>query len=132
MSTQAIILFDGVCNLCNGAVDFIIRHDVAGRFRFASLQSETGQKLLRSHGQVPGGLDSVVLLEGGHRYEKSEAALRNARYLPGWRWAAHFRWLPRAFRDAVYDFIARNRYRWFGQRATCRLPTPAERERFLD
>jgi predicted DCC family thiol-disulfide oxidoreductase YuxK len=127
-----ILLFDGVCNLCNHAVDFVIRHDPAGRIRFASLQSDTGRALLRQHGGTPGTLDSVVLVENGRLYTHSDAALRTARYLRGWRWLYALRGIPRSWRDAVYGWVARNRYRWFGQRETCRLPTPAERARFLD
>jgi predicted DCC family thiol-disulfide oxidoreductase YuxK len=132
MPTEPIVLFDGVCNLCNAAIDFIIRHDTAGRYRFASLQSEIGQTLIRQHGGVPGKLESVVLFEDGRRYVKSEAAVRIARHLRGWRWLAGFRWVPRPLRDAVYDLIGRYRYRWFGRRDTCRVPTPEERGRFLD
>ena len=130
------VLFDGVCNLCNGFVQFIIRHDAAGRYRFAALQSEAGQALLAAHGVAPATLttdpDSVVLLSGGRLYSHSTAVLRIARGLGGaWRLAAGAEVLPRALRDAVYRFIARNRYRWFGRQESCMLPTPELKARFL-
>ena len=128
----AVVLFDGVCNLCNGSVQFIVRHDPAGRFRFASLQSEAGQALLRRHGLDPHDLFSVILVEGGRAYARSDAALRIARGLSGaWRAAGALRVVPRPLRDAVYGWVARNRYRWFGRREACMVPTPELRARFL-
>ena len=136
-SATATILFDGVCNLCNGFVQFIIRHDPRGRFRFAALQSETGRALLAAHGQQgpaagPAGPESVILLEGGQLYAHSAAVLRIARQL-GWPWrlAAAGRLLPRRWRDGLYRFVARHRYRWFGRQASCAVPTPALRARFV-
>ncbi len=131
-----IIFFDGVCNLCNGFVQFIIRQDPGGRFRFAALQSEAGQALLAKYGLMPpaGGaeLDSVLLLSGGQLYSHSSAVLRIARGLGGvWAWAGVGGLLPRAWRDALYRFVARNRYRWFGRQESCMLPTPALKSRFL-
>jgi predicted DCC family thiol-disulfide oxidoreductase YuxK len=131
-----VILFDGVCNLCNGFVQFVIRHDAAGRYRFAALQSETGRALLAAHGVAPAALaaepDSVVLLSGGHLYSHSGAVLRIARGLGGpWRVAALGQVLPRTWRDAAYRFVARHRYRWFGREESCWLPTPALKARFL-
>ena len=131
-----IILFDGVCNLCNGFVQFIIRHDQAERFRFAALQSEAGQALLAKHGFAPSAgaaeLDSVLLLSGGQLYSHSSAVLRIARGLGGgWALAGVGGLLPRAWRDALYRFIARNRYRWFGRQESCMLPTPELQARFL-
>ena len=129
---RAVVLFDGVCNLCNGAVDFIIRHDVEGRFVFASLQSEAGQQLLKYYKLPKDHYESMVLLKQGKLYQKSNAALAIAEELPGgWSLLSNFKVLPLFLRDALYNFIAHNRYRFFGKKETCRLPTPAERSRFL-
>ena len=134
----AIILFDGVCNLCNGFVQFVIEHDPAGQFQFTALQSETGRNLLRQHGlAVPTAgtdLDSVRLLEDGKLYSHSTAVLRIARRLGGiWGLLAAPGWLlPRTLRDAAYCFVARHRYRWFGRQEACWLPTPELRARFLN
>ena len=130
-----IIFFDGVCNLCNGFVQFVIRQDRAGRFRFAALQSDAGQAVLAEHGlTLPAGaaLDSVLLLSGGQLYSHSSAVLRIARGLGGvWALADVGGLLPRAWRDALYRFVARHRYRWFGRQESCLLPTPELRARFL-
>ena len=128
-----IILFDGVCNLCNGFVQFIIRRDPAGRFRFAALQSEAGQALLAAHGLAPvAEPESVLLLSGGRLYSHSDAVLQIARGL-GWPWrlAGVGKVLPRTWRDALYRFVARHRYRWFGRQESCMLPTPALKNQFL-
>ena len=129
---KAVVLFDGVCNLCNGAVDFIVRHDRYNRFMFASLQSEAGQELLK-HYQLPTHqFDSMVLIKEGKLYQRSTAALEIAGELPGaLRLLAVFKAVPAPVRDAVYNFIAQNRYRFFGEKETCRLPSPEERTRFL-
>ena len=131
-AAHAVILFDGECNLCNGWVDFVMRRDRAERFRFVSLQSDVARTLLgarRSADPLP---DTIVLLEGGHTFERSAAVLRILRGL-GFPWSVFslFTIVPRPVRDWTYNLIARNRYRWFGKRATCRVPTPAERARFL-
>ncbi|MCI0573316.1 MAG: thiol-disulfide oxidoreductase DCC family protein [Myxococcaceae bacterium] len=128
-----VVLFDGVCNLCNGAVNFIIDRDPEARFRFASLQSPVGATLLERHGlKVQAEPESMVLLEGGHLYVRSTAALRIARHLRGaWRLLYVLLLVPRPLRDAAYRFIARHRYRWFGRTEACRVPTPALRARFL-
>ena len=127
-----MILFDGVCGLCNWWVSFVLERDKRGRFRFAALQSEAGGALLRSHGLPADQLDTVVLIAGGRAYLKSAAVIE---ILGGlgfpWSLAAAGAVLPGALRDTLYDFVARNRYRWFGRTETCRLPTPAERGRFL-
>jgi predicted DCC family thiol-disulfide oxidoreductase YuxK len=131
-ANHPIVLFDGVCNLCSGSVQFIIRRDPAGRFRFASLQSPAGQELQTRLGMDPQALDSVILVEGDHWYKESDAALRIARGMKGaWKLLTAFRLIPRPLRDAAYRLIARNRYRWFGKQETCWLPTPELRERFL-
>jgi predicted DCC family thiol-disulfide oxidoreductase YuxK len=130
------ILFDGVCNLCNGFVQFVIRHDPECRFRFAALQSEAAQQLLHSYGLSPAVLptepDSVLLLSQGRLYSHSSAVLRIAHGLGGaWR-LAELGWaLPGPWRDALYRWVARNRYRWFGREESCMLPTPALKARFL-
>ncbi|SFQ71665.1 thiol-disulfide oxidoreductase DCC family protein [Hymenobacter arizonensis] len=130
------ILFDGVCNLCNGFVQFVIRHDPQGRFRFAALQSPAAQELLARHGLasalLPTEPESVLLLSGGRLYSHSTAVLRIAHALGrGWRLAGVGWVLPRPWRDALYRFVARNRYRWFGREESCMLPTPALKARFL-
>jgi len=136
MSAQGaygVVLFDGVCNLCNGAVNFIIDNDPVGYFHFAALQSETGQRLLRDYQLQAQDFDSVILIEGRHCHSKSTAALRIARRLKApWSWAAVFLMVPRGLRNRVYDQIATRRYQWFGKRDQCRLPTPALKARFLD
>jgi predicted DCC family thiol-disulfide oxidoreductase YuxK len=128
------ILFDGVCNLCNSFVQFVIRHDKRGYFHFAALQSAAAATLLSQYGQpmpTPEP-DSVLLVENGRVYMHSEAALRIAAQLGGrWRVLALVRVLPRSLRDAVYRWVARNRYRWFGRQESCMLPTPELKTRFL-
>lgn len=128
----AIILFDGVCNLCNGFVQFVINHDPAGQFRFAALQSETGRRLLQDMPLGQQNLDSVVLVQNNRFYQQSTAALHILRQLQGW-WPLLYGAivLPRFFRDPVYNLLARNRYRWFGRRESCMLPTPELKSRFL-
>lgn len=130
--TEPIILFDGVCNLCNASVQFVIRHDPQARFKFAALQSATAEKLLQNCAVDRASLDSVILVEDGHVYIESDAALRIARKLGGgWSLFAGFSIVPRPIRDAVYRLIARNRYRWFGKQESCMMPTPDLRARFL-
>jgi predicted DCC family thiol-disulfide oxidoreductase YuxK len=127
-----ILLFDGVCNLCNASVQFVLKRDPEGRFRFASLQSEAAQELLAQFEHAPADLSTVVLIENGQLYTKSDAALRAARRLPGlWPLLYGFIILPRFLRNGVYDWIARNRYRWFGREEQCMLPRPEWKERFL-
>src|SRR5437773_733528 len=120
-----VILFDGVCNLCNGFVHFVIARDPGARFQFAALQSDSARRLLaRVDGlrQVP---DSVVLVDRGRVYTRSSAALRIARGLPfPWSLARALLVVPRPLRDWVYDRVARHRYRWFGRKDTCIVPTP--------
>jgi predicted DCC family thiol-disulfide oxidoreductase YuxK len=128
-----IVLFDGVCNLCSGSVQFILRRDPGARFRFASLQSPAGRELLARLAVDAAGMDSVVVIEGERWCKESDAALRIARHLGGpWRLLAAFRLIPRPLRDRAYRFVARHRYRWFGKKETCWLPAPELRGRFLD
>lgn len=128
---MSIVLFDGVCNFCNKSINFVIDHDPTQQFRFASLQSAYAQALLASHGLDNGQLNSLILIEDGQVFQKSEAALRIARRLRGWSWLYALRIFPLSFRDFVYDFIARHRYQLFGKSATCRLPSAQEKNLFL-
>jgi predicted DCC family thiol-disulfide oxidoreductase YuxK len=131
-ASHPIVLFDGVCNLCSGSVQLILKRDPQGTFRFASLQSEPGRKLMLDHGLDPDALSSVVVIEDGRAWQESSAALRIAKHLPGaWKLLRVFTIVPRPLRDAVYRLIARNRYRWFGKTEACWLPTPELRARFL-
>ena len=136
MSDSPVILFDGVCNLCSGFVQFVIRHDPAGQFRFAALQSAAGQALLAAHGAAPeapaDAPDSVRLVADGQVYSHSAAVLRIAGRL-GWPWRLlGAGWaLPRPWRDALYRWVAWRRYRWFGRQASCWLPSPDLQSRFL-
>jgi predicted DCC family thiol-disulfide oxidoreductase YuxK len=135
-TSHPIVLFDGVCNFCNGSVNFIIRRDRSKIFRFAPLQSEAGAKILRQFGQFGSPqdwLETIVLVEDGSCYTRSTAALRIVRRLGGpWRILYAFSVIPAAARDPIYDLIARNRYRWFGRKDACMIPTPEIREQFLE
>lgn len=127
-----VILFDGVCNLCNGAVNWVMDRDRGGQFRFASLQSDVGRAALDAAGAGNSLPDSIVLIDDAGVHTRSDAALRIASQLGWpWSWLRLFAIAPRGLRDAVYDVIARHRYRWFGERDTCRLPGPSDHERFL-
>ncbi len=126
-----IILFDGECHFCDRSVQFILKRDRHGYFKFASLQSELGQKLLKKH-QIPTDTDSFVLVTSKQAYVKSTAALKVVRHLTGlWKILYVFILIPRPLRNFVYDVIAKNRYRWFGRKESCDLPTPEMRRRFL-
>lgn len=130
---EVIVLFDGECLLCNRAVQFILPRDRSGLIRFASLQSAAAMTLLAPHGCSGERMNSLVLLEGGRLYTKSDAVLRIARRLTGgWPLLAVLQLIPAALRDAVYDWIARNRYRWFGKQERCMFPQPQWENRFLD
>ncbi|HLP94686.1 MAG TPA: DCC1-like thiol-disulfide oxidoreductase family protein [Saprospiraceae bacterium] len=127
-----VLLFDGVCNLCNASVQWVLLRDKKGLFRFAALQSEVGQHLLKARGMSGETLDSVVVVSGGRVLTHSDAPLEVARLLGGgWSLLYIFRWIPRSIRDGIYRFIARNRYRWFGKQESCMLPRPEWKERFL-
>lgn len=128
-----ILLFDGVCNLCNGAVNFIIDRDPKGHFKFAALQSDFGQEKLEELGFDQEDFDSLVLLSEDKVYKKSSAALRIAKKLKGlYPLLYAFIIIPPFLRHALYDLIARNRYKWFGKRETCRMPTPELKARFVE
>lgn len=132
-SGSSVVLFDGHCNLCCGTVVFILRRDPGGRFRFASLQSHAGQNLLRRAGYPPDTLETVVLIENERAFDRSTAALRIARRLgSAWPLLYAFILIPRPLRDAVYAWVARHRYRWFGRRDQCLVPTGDMAGRFLE
>lgn len=127
-----VVLFDGVCNLCNGAVTWIIARDPQAVFRFASLQSAAGQRALAAHTVSSAWPDSIVLIDHDGVHVESVAALRVARRLGApWSWLALGRFLPRSLGDAVYRLISRHRYRWFGRRDACMIPDPSLSSRFL-
>ena len=130
-----ILFFDGYCGLCNGFVDFVIARDSKAVFRFSPLQGETANARVPADAvspASPGDPRSIVFWENGRVHRKSDAVLRALPLLGGaWKLAAALRVIPRPARDFAYDVVARNRYRWFGRRETCRMPGPGERERFL-
>ncbi|HQZ83399.1 MAG TPA: thiol-disulfide oxidoreductase DCC family protein [Pyrinomonadaceae bacterium] len=129
--SQPIVLFDGVCNFCDAAVNFVIAHDKAGIFRFAPLQSNVGRELVAKH-QIPAGIDSVILIDDGGAFVHSDAAIRIARRLGGgWSILGAFRVIPRFIRDWSYKLFAKYRYRLFGKKDACMMPTPEVRSRFL-
>ncbi|WP_420399790.1 thiol-disulfide oxidoreductase DCC family protein [Flagellimonas sp.] len=130
---KKLILFDGVCNLCNGAVQFIIQRDKKDVFRYAALQSEIGEKFIAERGIDTSKVDSIILIEPGVAYfVKSDAALRIGQEFGGlWKALAIFTWIPKVFRDAIYNLIAKNRYRWFGRKDACMIPTPELQAKFL-
>ena len=133
MDIHPVILFDGVCKYCCASVNFIIKRDSEARFKFAPLQSEAGRAVMNRYGIEPGDMSSLILVDEGTVYSKSEAALRISDRLGGWaRIFSIFRILPVALRDSVYDLIARHRYNIFGKKDECMVPTPDVRERFLD
>jgi len=128
----SIVLFDGYCNLCHRSVLFIIKRDRTGRFKFVSLQSEPGRQLLSGAGGDPASLETMILLEDGLLYDRSTAALRICRKLDGpWPLLFIFIIIPRPVRDMVYRWIARNRYRWFGRKEECLVPSEELKSRFL-
>lgn len=127
-----VVLFDGVCNLCNQAVDFIIQRDAKDNFKLASLQDELSKQLLRGKKLDESYLDSIVLLREDKIYYKSRAALEIAKKLKGlWPLFYGFIIVPNFIRDPLYDWIASNRYKWFGKRETCRFPTDEDKRKFL-
>lgn len=132
MNEHPVILFDGVCNFCNGAINFVLKHDKKGIFRFAPLQSEAGQKLLQQYHLSTNDFESFILIDDGKVYKKSSASLRVLNKLPWyWKEIQIFKIIPRIFRDAIYDFIAKHRYKWFGKKEQCMVPTPEMKGRFL-
>lgn len=132
MDSQPILLFDGVCNLCNGAVQFVIKNDKKQRFRFAALQSEAGASLLKTYGLPPDALDTFIVITKNKSLTRSTAALEVAKTIGGiWALAYVFIIIPKFIRDGIYNWVAKNRYRWFGKKDSCMIPTPELQERFL-
>ena len=129
---KTIILFDGICNLCNGSVQFILKRDKNEKFLFASLQSDASKNILLQYNVKKNSLDSILIIEDGQVYDKSTAVLKISRHL-NWPWtmfsiALH---LPLGIRDSVYDFVGRNRYHWFGKKDNCTMMIPEYKNRFI-
>lgn len=130
---QAIVLYDGDCNLCAAVVRFAIVRNRSGTLHYAAMQSKTGERLLQEHGLAESAADTFVFVERGRAFTRSTAALRLLRRLDGgWPMLAALLAIPRFVRDPIYSFVARNRYRWFGKREQCMLMRPEFRERFYD
>ncbi|MEZ4949206.1 MAG: thiol-disulfide oxidoreductase DCC family protein [Saprospiraceae bacterium] len=130
--SQPVLLFDGVCNLCNSSVQFIIKHDPEGKFKFASLQSEYGQQMVKKFGLEKENLETVILIDGEKAYKKSTAALEVTRRLGGfWSIFYVFRIIPSFLRDGIYTWVANNRYKWFGKKDQCMIPSPELKNRFI-
>jgi predicted DCC family thiol-disulfide oxidoreductase YuxK len=129
---KPLILFDGVCNLCNGSVQFVIKHDKESKFLFTSLQSDKGQEILKHLGLKTDNFDSFILLDKGKIYTKSSGVLKEAAILGGWfKIFTIFYLVPTFIRDLFYSFVAKNRYRFFGKKDSCMIPTPELKARFL-
>lgn len=132
MNQQPIILFDGICNFCNNSVIFILKRNIKTPIYFAALQSEVGQRLLTEYELPVKEMESIVFIEQGKTYMQSTAALRICRYLRGlWPLCYGFIIVPKFIRDGIYNWIAKNRYKWFGIRQECMIPTPEMKTRFL-
>lgn len=128
-----VILFDGVCNLCSNAVQFVIKRDKKSAFRFSSLQSAFGQNLLKHYNLPNAGFDSLILFENEKIYTKSTAALMVAKRLSGaWPLLYFFIIVPPFIRNTIYDMVAQNRYKWFGKKETCWVPSRQLKIRFFD
>jgi predicted DCC family thiol-disulfide oxidoreductase YuxK len=133
MHENPIILFDGVCNLCNASVQYVIKHDHKALFRFTALQGKTGQQLLKQYDLADNDLNSFVLILDNKAYTRSSAALNVAKYLAGPSKLLYgFIIVPPFIRNAVYNFIAKNRYRWFGKKDSCMIPTATIISRFIN
>lgn len=130
---KKIILFDGVCNLCNGTIQFVIKRDRKDVFLYAALQSEIGEQLTKERNIDTTKVDSIILIEPGIAYyTKSSAALEIGKtFGGGWKLLAIFEWIPVVIRNWIYDLIAKNRYRWFGKKDACMIPTPELKAKFL-
>ena len=130
---KPLILFDGVCNLCNGSVLFLIRQDRLAKFMFASLQSTYGRQQLINHNWPTDQLNTILLIKEGKIIHKSSAILEIVGSLPGlWPMCYVFKIIPAFIRDLIYDFVAKNRYRWFGKKEECMIPNPSLLDRFMD
>ncbi|MES2429810.1 MAG: thiol-disulfide oxidoreductase DCC family protein [Bacteroidota bacterium] len=132
MNNGPIILFDGVCNFCNSAVNFTLKRDKNKTIRFAPLQSDAGQQLLNQYNLPKEDMRSFVFIDNGKAYTQSTAAIKVCTYLRGlWPMSKAFLIVPKFIRDGLYNWIAKNRYKWFGKQETCMIPTPDIRSRFL-
>lgn len=130
---MGVVLFDGVCNLCNSSVNWIIDHDKKNEFRFASLQSEYGQRMVQQYNISGNYMDTVVLIKNDRAYLRSAAVLQVLKGIGGiYSLALVFNIFPAFIRDVVYNFIAKNRYRWFGKQESCRIPSPELKAKFID
>jgi len=127
-----IVLFDGICNFCNSSVNFIMDHDEENYFKFAAIQSEPGQELMKKFGLDPVNLTTFIFVQGDKYYTKTTAALKVAKHL-GFPWNLSYIFIivPPFIRNITYNIIAKYRYKWFGKKDACRIPTPEEREKFL-
>lgn len=132
VNNNPVILFDGICNLCTGSVQFILKRDKEKKFLFASLQSKYGQDLLKELDLPTDTFNSFILYERGKIFTRSTAALKMFSQLKGWKWVKIFWIVPKFIRDAVYNLIAKNRYKWFGKKEECWVPTQELKARFLD
>jgi predicted DCC family thiol-disulfide oxidoreductase YuxK len=133
MQDHPVILFDGVCNFCNAAINLVLKKDVTKAIRFAPLQSAAGQTLQERYGLHPADMNSFVFIEDGKAFTRSSAALKVLAYLPWYfRMLKVFAVLPESWRDSLYDFVAKRRYQWFGRRESCMIPTAEMRKRFLE
>jgi predicted DCC family thiol-disulfide oxidoreductase YuxK len=127
-----VLLFDGICNLCNSTVQFAIKRDLPGRLKFASLQSHSGQAMLKKFGLPESDFDSLVFITGGNCFLRSSAVLHVLKELGGgWKLLYIFIVIPRPLRDFFYNILAKNRYKLFGRRTTCMVPSPENKQRFL-
>ncbi|MEP7255611.1 MAG: thiol-disulfide oxidoreductase DCC family protein [Ferruginibacter sp.] len=132
MKEQPVILFDGICNFCNNAVNFVIKRDKKENIFFAPLQSDIGQRLLQQYNLPLNNMESFVFIENGRAYTQSTAGLKVCRYLKGlWPLCYGFIIVPKFIRDGIYNWIAKNRYKWFGKKESCMIPTPQVKARFL-
>ncbi|HSZ84709.1 MAG TPA: thiol-disulfide oxidoreductase DCC family protein [Puia sp.] len=130
---KKIVLFDGVCNLCSRGIQFIIKHDKKNQFLFSSLQGKTGQGYLKQFNLPVNDINSFILIESNKLFTRSTAALRILKYLGnGWQLFYAFIIFPKFMRDGVYKLIAKNRYKWFGKKEACWIPTPELQSKFLD
>lgn len=133
MPQHPVILFDGVCNFCNSAVNFVIKREKKSVLRFATLQSKVAHELIDSHSLPVNDLNSFVFIENGKIYTRSTAALRVCRYLTGlWPLMVGFIIIPQFIRDGIYNWVSKNRYKWFGKREECMIPTPEVKAKFLN
>jgi predicted DCC family thiol-disulfide oxidoreductase YuxK len=132
MNDNPVILFDGVCNFCNSAVNFTLKRNTKANIRFAPMQSEAGQKLLQQYNLPPDDMQSFIFIEDGVAYKQSTAGLKVCKHLRGlWPLCYGFIIVPKFIRDGIYNWIAKNRYKWFGVQQACIIHTPEVRARFL-